>query len=95
MRTELTMGELEDRLLEYLAGAEWHDITGEEGTDPSAAQSLTAGFATKLKPVWIFSRYEDEGDSFSLVGGTTQKTEWKSVTKDQEKLTELWSVANG
>lgn len=46
----------------------WHDITGEEGSDPEAAQSLACGFDTKAGSIFILSRYEDEGQPFVLVG---------------------------
>jgi hypothetical protein len=93
--SELSRGELEDRILVFLAEASWQDITGADGTDPSASQSLCAGFATKLEPIWILSRYEDDEDTFTLVAGNNQMVGWNSLTQNQIKLAELWEAVSG
>jgi hypothetical protein len=90
---EMTDEEIEMEILIRLTFHDWYDITGEEGSDPEAAQSLGVGLDTPLQPIWIFSRYEDDGDRFSLVGSKVVdgvRRDFKAVTKEQFKLEWAW-----
>jgi hypothetical protein len=87
----MTREEILDRLLPTLAKVgTWHDVTGEEGTDPEAVQSLACGFSTKVGAIYILSRYEDEGVPFALVGARGSKP-LSQVTNDPVRLRSLWS----
>lgn len=91
---EMTDEEIEMELLIQLTFYDWFDITGEPGSDFEAAQSLCAGrLNTPLQPIWIFSRYEDEGDAFCLVGSRVVdgvRSDFKTVTREQFKLEWAW-----
>lgn len=91
---DMSREEIEMELLVYLSTRAWYNITGSEGTDPDAAESLAFGTTTPLQPLWIFSRYADGGKQFALVGSKLgpdgARTDFKAVTTEQFKLEWLW-----
>lgn len=78
-----------EELLALLSLYPWSDITGEEGTDPEAAESLAAGMDTRLKPVFVLSRYA-EGTEYALTVISNKLDEPKAVTKDQDQIAWLY-----
>jgi len=81
--------DLELELMVQLACGTWVDLTGEEGTDPDATQSLAFG-REGGGAIFILSRYEDGGDQFSLTSLKEGREEGRAVTKEQFKLQWLW-----
>ncbi len=82
--------DLELKLFVMLSQAEWHDITGSPGTDPTASKTFATGFATPSSSMFVLSQHPGEGDMYRislLEGGLFSEG---SLTRDQYKIEWLW-----
>lgn len=84
--------ELAAKVARTLRRLDWHEITGEEGTDPDpeAVQSWAAGYDLPHRTAMFqFTRYAD--DTLGLVSFMSDRTgePWRQIPAPQEVLSEL------
>jgi len=82
--------DLDVQLAAHLSRREWHDITDRHKPDPDSIQCLATAYEGRRngETVWMFSRYEDDGDRFALV--CRMRGESKRVDIPQDALQWLW-----